>query len=393
MIWVVFAFLTGVTILAVLWPLLRAQRGVVRKDADVAYYEAQLAEVARDAEQGLISVEDAAIAKAEAGRRLIAAGDMSAAAAASRDLNHGARSRWVTAGLAIVLVPAVALGLYWYVGHPNMPDEPLTARLNAKPGDMDIATAVAKIEAHLKQNPDDGQAYAVLAPIYLNLGRADDAVSAYANVLRLLGDTPQRRTDYGGALVFAAGGRVTPEARAAFQAALAKDPNLPQARFFLGVAAEQDGDKAGAVAIWTKLIADAPTDAEWTEFVRQKIIADGGNPSSLPPRLPGAPVSQVGASQDDRIAAPPAAEAAAVAALPADQQQKMIRTMVDRLAQRLHQNGNDVDGWLQLVRAYSVLQDTDKARAALVDARKSLGSDSAALARLDQLAQELGLQG
>src|ERR1035437_10668759 len=75
MIWVVFAFLTVVAVLAVLWPLLRAPRTVPRKDADVAFYEAQIAEIGRDAERGLIAAADAASAKAEAARRLIAAGD------------------------------------------------------------------------------------------------------------------------------------------------------------------------------------------------------------------------------------------------------------------------------------------------------------------------------
>jgi cytochrome c-type biogenesis protein CcmH len=394
MIWIVFALLTGVTVLAVLWPLLHAPRAVLRKDADVAFYEAQIAEIERDAERGLISPEDAATAKVEAGRRLIAAGaavDVSNSSA--RKEPKLGRRRLLAAAFAIVLVPAVGWGLYGFVGHPNMPDDPLLARLNAKPGDMDIATAVAKIEAHLRQEPNDGKAYEVLAPIYLNLGRADDAVNAYANALRLLGDTPERRTAYGGALVFAAGGRVTPEARAAFNAALSKDPTVPQARFFLGVAAEQDGDKAGAVDIWTKLLANTPADAPWADFVRQKIVADGGNTASLPQLSSGALPPQSGAAPEARVAAPPAPEAASVAALPPEEREKMIRSMVDGLAQRLHQDGHDVDGWLRLVRAYTVLQEPDKARAALTDARKSLGSDSAALARLDQLAQELGLAG
>lgn len=395
MIWVVFALLTGVAVLAVLWPLLRAPQAVLRKDADVAFYEAQIAEIERDAERGLISPGDAATAKVEAGRRLIAAGAAADASnqSARKEPVLGRRRRTFAAALAIVIVPAVGFGLYRFVGHPNMPDEPLLARLNAKPGDMDIATAVAKIEAHLRQEPDDGKAYEVLAPIYLNLGRADDAVNAYANALRLLGDTPDRRTAYGGALVFAAGGRVTPEARAAFNAALSKDPTIPQARFFLGVAAEQDGDKAGAVDIWTKLLADTPPDAPWADFVRQKIVADGGSADSLPQPASGAPLPQTGAAAEARVAAPPAAEAASVAALPPEEREKMIRSMVDGLAQRLHQDGHDVDGWLRLVRAYTVLQEPDKARAALADARKSLGADSAALARLDQLAQELGLTG
>lgn len=385
MIWVVFALLTGVAVLAVLWPLMRVPQAVARKDADVAFYEAQITEIGRDAERGLIAAEDAASAKAEAGRRLIAIGDAengpSGPPTGPPDAGGKSRAprRVVAAALTLVLVPAIAFGVYRFVGNPDMPDEPLTARLNAPPSDMDIATAVAKIEAHLAQNPDDGEGYEVIAPIYLNLGRPDDAVKAYANALRLLGDTPERRTAYGGALVFAAGGQVTPEARAAFTAALASNPDLPQARFFLGVAAEQDGDKAAAIDIWSKLLAAAPPDAEWADFVRQKIIADGGTP-------PAQPGSDTAASDGRTAPPPPPAEAAA-------EREKVIRDMVDGLDQRLHQDGHDVEGWLRLVRAYKVLQETDKARAALADARKSLGGDSAALARLDQLAHELGLEG
>ncbi len=48
----------------------------------------------------------------------------------------------------------------------------------------------------------------------------------------------------------------------------------------------------------------------------------------------------------------------------------MIRGMVDRLATRLKQNGDDVEGWLRLVRAYMVLGERDKAKSALTDARQ-----------------------
>ena len=55
----------------------------------------------------------------------------------------------------------------------------------------------------------------------------------------------------------------------------------------------------------------------------------------------------------------------------------MIRGMVDRLATRLKDNGNDVEGWLRLVRAYMVLGERDKAQAALADARQAVGNDAA----------------
>ena len=62
----------------------------------------------------------------------------------------------------------------------------------------------------------------------------------------------------------------------------------------------------------------------------------------------------------------------------------MIGGMVDRLAARLKQNGDDVDGWLRLVRAYMVLGQIDKAKQAIADARQATGSEPGAAARAER---------
>ena len=54
----------------------------------------------------------------------------------------------------------------------------------------------------------------------------------------------------------------------------------------------------------------------------------------------------------------------------------MIRGMVTRLADRLKENGTDIEGWLRLVRAYMVLGERDKAHAAAADAKRALASGS-----------------
>ena len=108
----------------------------------------------------------------------------------------------------------------------------------------------------------------MIAPIYLRLGRFDDAVKARRNALRLNGETAERQTELGEALVAAANGVVTAEAKAAFERAVALDPSDVKARYFLGLAAEQDGDREQAVAIWRAMLAGAPPDAPWVEFVR-----------------------------------------------------------------------------------------------------------------------------
>jgi len=71
----------------------------------------------------------------------------------------------------------------------------------------------------------------------------------------------------------------------------------------------------------------------------------------------------------------------------------MIHSMVERLATRLKQNGDDVDGWLRLVRAYLVLGDRDKAKGALTDARQAVGGDAERLKQLNEGLKNLGLDG
>jgi cytochrome c-type biogenesis protein CcmH len=71
----------------------------------------------------------------------------------------------------------------------------------------------------------------------------------------------------------------------------------------------------------------------------------------------------------------------------------MIRSMVDRLATRLKQNGDDVEGWLRLVRAYLVMGDRDKALGASTDARQAVARDSERLRQLNEGLKTLGLDG
>src|SRR3984893_1216300 len=263
MLWLIFAVLTAVAVLTVLWPLAKAPRGVARREIGIAIYKAQLAEIEREEAQHIVAPEDTQGAKAEAARRLIAAdAAIEPPPAASRT-----RARLASVGV-LIFVPVLALTLYATIGHPFMPDAPLAARLEASPARMDLAAAIARIEAHLAQHPDDGRGYEVLAPIYLRMGRAGEAVNAARAALRLLGETPARRALYGEALVAAANGVVTPEAKQSFDVAAAKGP----------AAAEQEGDRARAREIWSRLVAEAPKDAPWAQALRERLAAAGAGP-------------------------------------------------------------------------------------------------------------------
>ncbi len=365
MLWLIFAAFTAVAVLSVLWPLAKNPRGIARREIGIALYKAQLAGIERDEAQRLVAPLDAQGAKAEAARRLIAAD----AATEPPPAPSRTRARLVSVGV-LIFVPVLALSLYATIGHPYMPDAPLAARLNASPARVDLAAAIARIEEHLAQHPDDGRGYEVLAPVYLRMGRAGEAVNAARAALRLLGQTPARHALYGEALVAAADGVVTPEAKQSFEAAAAKDPSAAEPRFFLGLAAEQEGDKVRAREIWGKLAAEAPQHAPWAQALRERVAALGAGP---------------GTTQDGL--------AAKIEALPEAGRMNAIRGMVEGLASRLAQNGRDLEGWLRLVRSYTVLHEPGKARSALIDAKRNLAGDPSAIARIEALARELGLEG
>jgi cytochrome c-type biogenesis protein CcmH len=363
MLWVAFALMTGAAILCALWPLSRGRSAPQGQARAIAFHKAQLAEIDRDVERGQLPPGEAAGARAEAARRLIAASDAANATPGA----GGARSRRRGAVVVIFLVvPAVTLGLYSRFGSPNLPDQPLLARAADFANTGDLGAALAKIEAHLIADPNDGRGFAVVAPIYMRLSRFDEAAKAYETALRLQGEDARMRADYGEALTAAAGGIVTAQARAAFEQALAKQSDLSKARYYIGLAAEQDGDKPKAIALYRKLLDDAPPSARWRAIVRERLVALGAPPAA-------------------------AGEAAAIAALDPEAQQAAIRGMVENLAARLAQNGGDAQDWLRLIRAYCVLHDTDKARDAMARARKALAGNETAARDLDALAQEFGL--
>jgi len=365
-LWFVFALMTVAAIFAVLWPLGRSASASAGGSEAVVYRD-QLAEIDRDVAAGLIGVSEAEAARVEIGRRLLAAAD------GERDLplrsNLGLRR--ASAIVALVGLPIAAVTFYLAFGSPRLGDFPLASRMRTADVNQPLDNMVAQVEAHLEKNPADGRGWTVLAPVLARLGRYDDAVRAYRNAITYAGDSAERRSDLGEALAGAAGGVVTAEAKAEFERAVAQSAGEPKASYFLGLAAEQDGRQADAAAIWRGMLAKAPADAPWRPLI-EAALARVGDPAA--PAL----------SSDAMAAAKDMNEADRGA---------MIRGMVDRLATRLKQNGDDVEGWLRLVRAYMVMGERDKALSALVEARQAVASDSERLRQLNEGLKNLGLDG
>jgi cytochrome c-type biogenesis protein CcmH len=354
--WIAAAGLMGLTCLALLSALGRPRADAVADEGhDRRFYEAQLTEIGRQKALGLMGEAEAEAARTEAARRLLAAEEGRPVQAA------GGRGQKLAAIAVLAMVPMIALPVYLTKGAPEMPGFALASREKPSPatgGQVDLAAAIQQIEAHLQKNPEDGRGHEVIAPVYLRMGRTQDAMRAYATALRILGPTAERHASFGEAAVFAAEGVVTAEAKAAFAAALAIDGTHVKSRFFTALAAEQDGDRPRAVMLLQALQGDLP-DGELRAEIGRQLTALGAVPRG----------------------------GEAIAALPQGEQQQAIRSMVDGLAQRLATSGGSAAEWARLIRALTVLGERERAVAILAEARQKFAADAAGLREIEDAAK------
>jgi cytochrome c-type biogenesis protein CcmH/NrfG len=106
----------------------------------------------------------------------------------------------------------------------TLQDQPLAARLSAPADEQPVELLVARVERHLAEDPEDGQGWAVIAPVYMRMGQPDSAARAYSNAIRILGPRPDWLTDMGEAMTVSNEGVITELARTAFQQAVDLEP-------------------------------------------------------------------------------------------------------------------------------------------------------------------------
>ena len=351
-LWLAAAALAALVALAVVFPLLRGSRASPSRRAfDIAVYKDQLAELERDRARGVLTEAEVAASRTEIERRLLSAVEADAAEPAQIASGTGGRVLALVIGL---LGPLGALGLYGFLGAPGVPSVPLAERPAAQ-GSGDIAVLVEQLARRMRDNPNNPEGWLLLGRTYRTLSRFQESADAFGQAVARGVENAETLTSYGEMLTAAAQGTVTPKAQAAFGRALALDPADPKARYYHGLILVQQGATAEALEVWLALAADTPADAPWRGLLEQQIQAAA---AALDRPLGEIPVA----------AAPPGPTAADVEAagnLSPEERMAFIRSMVDGLAARLEEEPEDLDGWLRLARAYTVLGETDKATAAV----------------------------
>ncbi|KQX41944.1 hypothetical protein ASD04_17930 [Devosia sp. Root436] len=294
-----------------------------------SHFRLVLAGIDADVAAGKLGEPEAIAARGELAREILR---LKAEAGRATATPHGLGQAPLLAGLAGVAV--LALGLYAVLGSPDLPSQPLAGRSDAAAQQIDLETAIARIEAQLTANPDDLRGWTVIAPAYLEMGRYADAARAYRRMMELGEPTADLQTSLAEALMLGADGAGSAEAMDLLRAAAASDPNHVLSRLYIAAELTRAGDYPAAAEAWQAALALSKGDEPW-----------------LPAAQQGLAVAQNGG------VAPANA-----------QESEMIGQMVGGLAERLDTQGGSIEEWTQLVRAYLVLDDTGSAQAAYDDA-------------------------
>lgn len=382
-LWLALGMMTVVAVGLAVAPLVRrAGAAASRLDYDLRVYRAQLAELAREQERGLLGEREAEAARLELERRMLAAD------AADRERRHTAAARgrhWATAMLLLVGLPALAGGLYAHLGSPHQQSAPFAGRaeerqqLAARQQEAlpQLEAMIARLETQLATDPDDLEASIRLGRAYALAGRFDRAAQTYRQAIGRHRDRAELHSALGEALVMASDGIVGQEASAAFQQALELDAADVRARFYRGLAMLQRGERQAALDAWTGLIEDTPADAPWLPDLRQRTTALAEDLGLDPDRaLPASRPAQAAEADVARGSRDPTAEQTQAAqAMSAEDREQMIRGMVDGLAARLEQQPDDVEGWRMLGRSFAALGEPENSAQAYAQVARRLPDD------------------
>jgi len=378
-LWLALATMTLLAAALVAAPLVRrAGRPAPRRDYDLRVYRAQLEELTREQERGLLGEREAVAARIEVERRMLAA-------AAGRPRRQDAvvpGTPWPAVIALLVALPALAGGLYWHLGSPGQPDAPFAGRAEERrqlaatgagsEGALaSVATMIADLEARLEADPDDLESWLRLSRAYALTRQFERAAERYRQAIARHQGVAALQSGLGEALVMAGGGVVSPEARAAFERAIELDSGDARARFYAGLAMVQRGERRHALDAWAALIADAPGDAPWLPDLRLQAATLAEELGLDPDEALPAPGAATAAAPDG----PSPGQMRAAEDLPPAEREEMVRGMVAGLAARLERQPDDLEGWRMLGRSWGVLGEPERAADAYAEAARRAPDD------------------
>ena len=263
--------LSLLTTLAVVLPLLRrpAEATLIGGgDANLQILRDQLAELDTDLKNGVLSPEQYESARTELERRVLEESQTDG----TDSLHSRAGRHWLAPVVTTVLLPVVAVALYWQLGSTEGLD--VDAYVKQQAGEITpekVAEMTTRLEQHLEQNPDDAEGWAMLGRANKALQNYEASARAWARAVALQPGDANVLTDYAEALGLAAQGDLSGEPADMLARALRVNPNQTKALALSGSAAFATEDYKAAIEHWQKLLELSAEDPELAEALRTGI--------------------------------------------------------------------------------------------------------------------------
>ncbi len=268
--WVATVVCILIALAFVLPALLRQRSGetrAARRDINIAVYRDQLKEMESDRDSGLLSAAQFETAKAELEARL--AEDALAQESTPETAPVSSRKLGYTLG---AVLPAAAFGLYFLLGNPTslmaIADAQSGAQAGAaEQGGHDIMALIQQVEEKTRQNPQDGEAWTILAKTYAVVGHWPEALQAYEKAMALRPDVPAVMSGYAEALAITNNRVMAGRPLELVTQALEKDPDDLKGLELAAIAAFQDKGYAKAALYFKRLHKLLPPESPYAQDV------------------------------------------------------------------------------------------------------------------------------
>lgn len=254
-------------ILPPLWLGLRTTSKADRKEANLAIFRDQLAELAREKAEGSLAEADFEQARHELQRRLLEEVEPATADGAAQ-ATHGPSRKMAIA--VLLLLPILGLLGYGILGNPKALDPVQTAAPQEMTPEK-INEMVASLAEKLKANPDNMPGWLMLARSYKSMGRYDEAVQAFAKAEKAINDDPDQLASYAEAVAMANGKGINGKALQLIERALKVDPKHAHSMFLAGAAAMEAGDNKKGLSYWEPLLSQVEPGSEVDQMLRSGI--------------------------------------------------------------------------------------------------------------------------
>ncbi|HFD32467.1 MAG TPA: c-type cytochrome biogenesis protein CcmI [Gammaproteobacteria bacterium] len=287
MFWIIAIAMVAVALVFLLRPLLRElnKNDVDRTAQNVAITKERLNELKVELEQETITQTEYEQTKEELEQALL--NDVEDSIEESNQLNNQSLTH-IARYIVIISVPVIALSLYFILGQPDLIEGGKkqvavpaghNSASNGNAGLGSIDEMLAKLEAKLKQNPNNAEGWFLLARSYMSMNKYKEAVVALEKTNQLIPNNPVVMLRYADALTMLNGGQISGKPFELIKKAVAIKPDDPTGLWLIGMGYAEQGEYQRAISYWNLLLPLLKDDKSINEV--QKLISQAKSKSGI----------------------------------------------------------------------------------------------------------------